>query len=324
MDADEKYRPPHLVTAAELIRGGCTREAIAKKVGGGELRRLRDGVYAVADGEGDRGDLPAHEVARRRFVERSLAAARVLLPGTALSHGSALALHDLPLYDVPVDLPTATRSRSGGGGGGRRSTGLACASGPLDGVVTHVYGVPVTAVPRTIVDVTRTVGLESGVCAADEAIRRGMCTRSDLQREAEAARGRTGAARARALPELTSGLAESVLESLVRLIVEFSDLPTPELQVGLTGRDGSRKRVDFYWRGHRVVVEVDGFEKYGRTPEEIRRHLRDERRRQRQLEAAGYIVIRFVWEDIYRPEWILTRIRTELRRQERLGVRPAA
>lgn len=323
MDAHDRYRPPPLVTAGELARQGLTRPDIAKKVRNGELRRLRNGVYAVSvDGVGPDG-LPAHEVARRSFLDRSVAAAKVLMPGTALSHGSALVLHDLPLYGVPLTVPTATRPRAGGGGG-RRGTALACSSAPLAGAVTHVLEVPVTTVPRTIIDVTRTVGLESGVCAADEALRRDMCTRAQLEAEALVARGRTGAARARALPGLVNGLSESVLESLVRLIIEFSDLPTPELQVRLYGRDGSQKRVDFYWRGFRVVVEVDGFEKYGHTPDEIRRRMRDERRRQRQLEEAGYIVIRFAWEDVFRPEQLVRRIRAELRRQTNLGVHPAA
>lgn len=318
----DQYRPPPIVTAADLVRQGLTENDVARSIRDGSLRRLRDGVFAVATDVDDPSGIPAHEAARRDFMERSLAAARVVESGTVLSHGSALALHGLPLHDVPLDLPTVTRHRAGGGS--RRSEVLICANAPLDGAVTQVDGVPVTTVPRSIVDVTRTVGLESGVCAADEALRRGMCTRSDLEREALAARGRTGAARARVLPGPVTGLSESVLESLVRLIVEFSDLPKPELQVWLRGRDGGRKRVDFYWRGYRVVVEVDGFEKYGRSPEEIRRHLRNERRRQRQLEEAGYVVIRFAWEDVFHPERILSRIRAELRRQFRLGVRPAA
>ncbi|MBS7549593.1 hypothetical protein KHA85_16300, partial [Dietzia sp. Marseille-Q0999] len=175
---------------------------------------------------------------------------------------------------------------------------------------------------RTIVDVARTSGLESGVCAADQAIRRGLCTRFDLQVEAEAAKGRTGVSRARALPERTSGLAESVLETLIRLILVMAGLPEPELQVRLAVRGGKRFRVDFFWPQWRLIGEADGFGKYGTEPEEIRRNWAAERRRQAQLEDAGYVVIRWTWADLQDPRAIVRRVREEMWRQERLGLGP--
>lgn len=266
--------------------------------------------------------VPAHEARQRAFLARTLAAARVVEAGTVISHGSALALYGLPLYDVPLGLPTVTRHREGGGS--RRSSALTCANLPLDGATMMLDGIPVTTPARTIIDVTRTVGMESGVCAADEAIRKNLCTRRDLQAEAVAAKGRTGAARARALPELSSGLAESVLESLIRLILVLGGLPEPELQVWLGVRSGKRFRVDFYWRDWRLVAEADGFAKYGNEPGQIRENWGAERRRQSQLEDADYVVIRWTWEDLRRPDRIIQRVRAEMRRQERLGFGPAA
>lgn len=179
-----------LSTSADLARSGLTRDEIIRKVASGELRRIRAGVYARAvDGlpPGDPDDgVPAYEAARRGFLERTRAAARSIEPGTVISHGSALALYRLPLYDVPLGRPTVTRHRDGRGGG-RRSSALVSANLPLDGVTGIVEGIPVTSPARTIIDVTRTVGLESGVCAADQAIRRRLCTAGDLLMEAEAA-----------------------------------------------------------------------------------------------------------------------------------------
>lgn len=315
----DDHQPPDLSTYADLSRGGLTHRDIARQIDGGNLRRLRSGVYAHSEGL---EDVPEYERRRRAFLELTLAAARSVGAGTVMSHGSALALHGLPLHDIPLDLPTATRQRQGGGT--RRSSALICANLPLDGSITDVDGIPVTTPARTIIDVTRTVSLESGVSAADEAIRRNLCTRSDLQSEAESAKGRTGAARARALPGLTSGLAESVLESLIRLILVLGGLPEPELQVRLGVRGGQRFRVDFYWREWRLIAEADGFGKYGTTPEEIRRNWNAERNRQRQLEDVGFVVLRFTWEDLRRPDLIVRRVRSEMRRQERLGLGPAA
>lgn len=317
------YPPPALLSPADLAARGINRRETAKLVDRGRLHRLRSGVYIERDGDAATVDgVPSYESARRDFVERSRAAARSIEPGTVLSHGSALALHGLPLYGVPLDRPSATRHRPGGGS--RRSSALTCWNIPLDGSTAVVDGVPVTSPARTIIDVARTVGLESGVCAGDEAIRRGLVTRSDLQGEADAARGRSGAARARALPALTSGLAESVLESLIRLILVLGGVPEPDLQVWLGVRGGERFRVDLYWREWRLIGEADGFAKYGTGQEQIRGSWNAERRRQRQLEDAGYVVIRWTWEDLRHPRRIIDQVERAMRRQERLGLGPTA
>lgn len=317
------YVPPALLSSADLAARGVNRRETAKLVDRGRLQRLRSGLYIERDGDSTAADrVPTYEAARRDFVERSRAAARSIEPGTVLSHGSALALYGLPLYGVPLDRPSATRHRPGGGS--RRSSALTCWNLPLDGSTAVVDGVPVTSPARTIIDVARTVGLESGVCAGDEAIRRGLVTRGDLQGEADAARGRTGAARARALPALTSGLAESVLESLIRLILVLGGVPAPDLQVWLGVRGGERFRVDLYWREWRLIGEADGFAKYGTGQEQIRGSWNAERRRQRQLEDAGYVVIRWTWEDLRHPRRIIDQVERAMRRQERLGLGPTA
>lgn len=317
--SSEECQAPRISTFSELARGGLTHADINRLVDNGELIRLRVGVYAHAHtGE----DTPGYKRRERDFHARTLATARMVEPGTVISHGSALALYGLPLHGIPLELPTVTRHRPGGGS--RRSSALICFNLPLDGAATRYEGVPVTTPARAIIDVTRTVGLESGICAADEAIRKRLCSRSELEAEAEAAKGRTGVARARQLAPLASGLAESVLESLIRLILVLGGLPEPELQVRLGVRSGERFRVDFYWRQWRLVGEADGFGKYGSTPEEIRENWIAERMRERQLEEAGFVVIRWTWQDIYRPGRVVQQVKDEMRRQERLGLGGAA
>lgn len=334
----DAFLPPPLLSLADFAARGIDRRSVAKLVDRGRVVRVRSGLYVECDegraasdpatsdpatsGAGVSDAVPTYVTARRNFLDRTRAAALSVEPGTVLSHNSALALYGLPLYGVPLDRPSATRYRPGGGS--RRSSALMCWNLPLDGSTTIVDGIPVTSPARTIIDVARTVGLESGVCAADEAIRRNLLTRSDLQAEADAARGRTGASRGRALPALTSGLAESVLESLIRLILVLGGLPEPELQVWLGVRGGERFRVDLYWREWRLVGEADGFAKYGTDHLQIRGSWNAERRRQRQLEDAGFMVIRWTWEDLRHPQRIIEGVRSAMRRQERLGLGPAA
>lgn len=318
----DDHDSPFLSTFAQLARSGLDHDEINRRIGAGTLRRVRSGVYAHEPEAAPAGSGPDYVLREREFLERTRAAALAVEPGTVMSHGSALALYGLPLHGIPLGRPTATRPREGGGT--RRSSALVCFTLPVEGATRLVDGIQMTSPARTIIDVARTVSLESGVAAADQAIRRGMLSRPELQVEAGLAKGRTGVGRARALPELTCGLAESVLESLLRLILVFAGLPQPEMQVWLSGRSGKRFRVDFYWREWRLIGEADGFGKYGNSPQEIREALSRERHRQRDLEDAGYVVIRWVWDDLRRPDVIVRRVKAEMRRQERLGLGRAA
>jgi very-short-patch-repair endonuclease len=66
--------------------------------------------------------------------------------------------------------------------------------------------------------------------------------------------------------------------------------------------------VDFFWEEFGVIGEADGLAKY--DDEEERLSLRAEKLRQEELEALGYIVVRWTWEDIWRrPEWVAKRLR---------------
>ena len=51
--------------------------------------------------------------------------------------------------------------------------------------------------------------------------------------------------------------------------------------------------VDFLWRKHRLVVEVDGFGTHG-----TRQAFQRDRRRDQLLTLAGWQVIRFTWDEI--------------------------
>lgn len=82
--------------------------------------------------------------------------------------------------------------------------------------------------------------------------------------------------------------------------------------------------MDLYWREWRLIGEADGFAKYGTGQEQIRGSWNAERRRQRQLEDAGYVVIRWTWEDLRHPRRIIDQVERAMRRQERLGLGPTA
>ena len=107
---------------------------------------------------------------------------------------------------------------------------------------------------------------------------------------------------------------ETVLESISwnAFIDAELDLPTP--QVTIVGASGRRWRVDFLF-GDRVIGECDGAVKYGNADS-----LWREKKRQEDLEQAGYIVVRWTWEEImHRPWEVVERIRRALARAAALA-----
>jgi hypothetical protein len=111
------------------------------------------------------------------------------------------------------------------------------------------------------------------------------------------------------------GRAESVQESLARVIFCEQELPAPELQVWLGDDDGPIGRADFYWRAYGTVAETDGRVKYvAATRDELWR----EKRRQERLENAGFEVVRVAWAELVRhPEQVAVRIRAAFARSGR-------
>jgi len=85
-------------------------------------------------------------------------------------------------------------------------------------------------------------------------------------------------------PNLTRSEAERRLLDLVR----GARLPAPETNVMVHGHE-----VDFHWPGQNLIVEVDGYAFHA-----SRGSFERDRRRDRELMAVGYRVLRFTWREI--------------------------
>lgn len=71
---------------------------------------------------------------------------------------------------------------------------------------------------------------------------------------------------------------------------------------------GRRRRVDFAVPELRIAIEVDGYEHHSR-----RAVWQDDLQRQNELQAAGWIVLRFSWADVLnRPDRVASVIRRVL------------
>jgi very-short-patch-repair endonuclease len=82
-------------------------------------------------------------------------------------------------------------------------------------------------------------------------------------------------------------LTQSKLEDRFLRLCRKRRLPLPHTQYG------TKPRVDFIWHAERVIVEVDGWEAH-RT----RVAFQDDRSATNALQLAGYLVLRFTYEDV--------------------------
>lgn len=173
----------------------------------------------------------------------------------------------------------------------------------------EVMGVPSTTAARTVVDLARWVSFRGGVVVADSALRLGVDRHACESVARDCARW-PGIRKAREVIAFADRRAASPLESISRVAFRDLGLPPPEPQVTLAWDDFGNPRiiVDFYWEDYSVVGEADGLLKYDDSEPLT---LRAEKLRQEELEAMGYVVVRWTWDDIWRrPEWVAGRIRS--------------
>jgi hypothetical protein len=151
---------------------------------------------------------------------------------------------------------TATRSRTGASGVRlHRSRSLDARD-----TTTH-EGIPITKVPRTLLDLAATVRLHRLERALAQAQRLQLYDHraiTDLLARSNGHRG-TGAlteAASRDDPKWT----RSELEAWFLEVLRDAGLPEPLVNFSLTAPDHPRLEVDFYWPTHHLIVELDGWD----------------------------------------------------------------
>jgi len=260
----------HLLATSDLTALGLDRKQVAGLCDDRVLERLVRGLYRVA---GTRSPL------------QDIAAAVIRHAGSAGSHVSALFLHDCDVS--PPDPPHLTLPP---GATNNTTLGVLHRS-PLDRRdVTRRHGIPVTTLPRSIVDSSAQLPeskLHDVVAAAFAARRTTLSLIQEAAQRVEAAPGRKGLGRLRAV---LAGWADpiqpgSVAEATVFRRIAAFGLPRPTTQHEIRDAEGGFvARVDLAWVDDRVAREYDsdGFHPPAKAEA-------DERRRQR-IEAAGWTV----------------------------------
>jgi very-short-patch-repair endonuclease len=276
-----------VVSVADLRACGLDGDAIAHRCRSGWLHRLHRAVYAV-------GHLSLS------LEGRLLAAVMACGLGAVASHRWAAWLHGLlnPAgWAVEVTVPHDRRVvdpliRV------HRSRHL-----PSE-VTTRRRGIPVTTVPRTLLDLASVLDETALRRAVREAQARKLATVGEIAailRRPGPRAGRMALARIIATgPAPTrSVLEDTVLDLMLRGGIEHPEVNRPMFI------NGRRVIPDFRWPGRRLVLEADGAAFHdGKIARE------DDAIRQALLEAHGERVIRVTWEQtVVHPEQTLARIR---------------
>lgn len=251
----------------QVVALGYGDGAIKARLQLGQLHGIHRGVYSVG---------------HRRLTIRGQWLAAVLASGegAVLSHRSAAALWGLvrPRWS-PVDV-TSRHGRLGRNGIALHRSHVA------DGERTVEARIPVTTVPRTLLDLAEVVDEDRLRRAFEEADRlkllrvpelKKVCARADRRRGLAALRRLAGDAVA---PSHTRSPLENRFAEFCRK--HLADLPAPRTNVSILGHE-----VDALWPSHRLVVELDGFA-YHRHRAAFER----DRARDAEMQTAGYRVLR--------------------------------
>lgn len=292
--------------ARELCESGYSYAEQARLTRAAQLHRIRRGAYCDSKPGLD------PRVAHLQLLEATV---RQSSPEAVVSHMSAAALHGLPVWANALDLVHLTRDRPYGGKT-RRYVRLHPARLSA-GEVVEVAGYQVTSLARTVVDVACTLGLYRAVAIGDAALHGGLPA-GEVDEALARAVGRRGVGAARRAIGLLDGLSESVGESFSRVTLHQQGVLPTHLQFDVRDANGwLAGRSDFCWEDRRTLGEFDGEIKYGRAlnpGQALEEVLFAEKRREDALRALGWEIVRWVWEDIWRPATLLGRLNAAFER----------
>ncbi len=277
-----------VLTLPQLLEAGLSVHQVERRARSGRLVRLHRGVYLHGALTG-----PLEPP-----LARPMAAVLACGPGAVVSYESAATLWKLvPAAEagpVHVTVPGGDRGRRPGLAPHR----VASLPGEDRGEVDRV---PVTAPPRTLVDLAAHVRPRTLEQALAEAERTGLAKPEEVARVLERRPRARGRATLRQWVSVGREPAYTRSEAEERFL-ELSakgDLPEPRTNVRIGGVE-----VDCLWRAERVVVEVDGFAYHA-----PRRRFEGDRRRDARLAALGFHVVRVTWRQLVdEPEAVLVRL----------------
>jgi very-short-patch-repair endonuclease len=267
-----------VVGRAQLLTAGLSSKAIDRRLASGEFRKLLPETYGHA--------------AAPLSIDQQVMAACIWANGHACRR-TAAAKWRLAGFEIAKVIEIAT-SRPLTHPGIR-----VCRRSPLPECdLALVDSIPVTAVPRTLLDLGAVAPERAVEIALDDALRRGLTSLPQLRWHLSTTgrRGVRGTATLRTILEargLDKGVTESPLETISRRLFRRSHLPPPVKQFRIVQAGRFLARVDFAYPQHRIAIEVLGW-KWHSGKGQWERDLR----RRTILESCGWLVLEFTWNQV--------------------------
>jgi predicted transcriptional regulator of viral defense system len=270
-----------VVTLEQLEALGLSRRAIFQREAVGRLFRVSQTVYSLT---------PRVMTQRGRFMAAVLGCG----PDAVLSHRSAAYLWGLvDTWEEPIDVTAPNRR-------GRNPEGVAAhrdgSLQPIDKTTCH--GVPCTTVARTILDFAGIEPERKVRKAVAEAEVLQILDKPKLRALLKRSRRRRGVAQLRLILDEIHPQTKRTRSELERLFLTMcakQGIPEPEVNVWLSAADGKRYQADFLWRDCRRIIEADS-----RRFHDTDSAFVSDRKRQQQLELAGWHISRCTWEEVVR------------------------
>jgi Transcriptional regulator, AbiEi antitoxin len=269
-----------VVTRKQLLAAGISKEEIRRRIQKGALLVVHRGVYRVGH------KAPSIEA-------RYLAAVLACGEGAVLSGQAAGYLWGLLKGTAPPPEVTAPTNRKVKGVRTRRAR-----RGETEATTRH--GIPITTVPRTLVDLSSMLQLEDLARACHEA---GVLHNTTPRQVEKVLRKRPNTPGARQLRKVMHGDVHVTLSALERRFLDRLDeasLPHP-----LTNKSADGRRVDCRWPQHNLTVELDSYRYHS-----SRHAWERDRRREREAHARGDDFRRYTRDDVFEaPEQMLAELR---------------
>lgn len=295
----ELAKQQHGVVSIRQMIGplGYSRSAVTRAAAAGRLHRLHRGIYAVGH-----TDLSLHG--------KCLAAVLACGPDGLLSHHSAAWLWGIARWSpIPLSVTTPTRRAP------RPPIKLHHARALADQDRDIIERIPVTAVPRVVLDLAATLRPESLMRMLDRAEQLRLFDLRHFEALLSRTAGHAGAGPLRRALELyrPAPFTRSGLERRFLELVAKAGLPRPT-----TGFCEEGYELDVYWPEERFAVELDTYETHGS-------HLAFERDRLRaeDLKLAGVEMMRVTGHRLdCEPRQVIervTRLLEQRREQMRFG-----
>jgi very-short-patch-repair endonuclease len=285
-----------VVSAQQLHELGYSRSTIARYAATGRLHRVHRGVYAVG---------------HRALSKEGQCLAAVFSCGdeALLSHRSAAWLWGMATrWRLPIDV-TASGPRT------NRSVVRVHSARTLTAAdESSSEGIPVTAVPRTLLDFAAVEPRYLG-WALDRAERLGLLDLIAIDELLLRSDGLRGVARLNAALEMhrPSAFTRSGLERKFLKLVRDAGLPQPSVNFFVAGYE-----VDAYWPTVRFGIELDTYDHHGG-----RASFESDRLKQEELKLAGVEITRITGARIDRePKAVAARLRRLLAQRRRDTQRP--